>query len=251
MRSGARGRGGGVSAAKSPAANASVLHTRPPKKERGSEVTKGSIVAAAIAEFSAKGFEVARLTAIARAANAQAALIHHYFVDKEGLFQAALQQTLEPMSAEVWGVLGAFHAQLETSRQEQRRLTSNELRTQTTGFVALVEQLFHTHGSLLSMLRHEAERDGRAVQDLIGQMLRPLFDGAVGYLEEMQRRGEFASGFDVRQLCLFVMGTIGFFSTDPALAFGQWPVAHDSEERRSARRSELVEMILARVAPAA
>lgn len=228
-----------------------MADTRPPKKERGAEVTKGRIVAAAIAEFSAKGFDGARLSAIARAADVQAALIHHYFVDKEGLFRAALQHALEPMSAEVWGVLGTFNAQLEASRKERRTLTAGELRTQTAGFVTLVEHLFQTHGSLLSMLRHEAERDSAAVRDLIGQMLRPLFDGAVGQLEEMQRRKELARDFDARQLCLFVMGTVSFFSTDPALVEGLWPAGHDSLERRTARRQELVEMVLARVAPPA
>lgn len=226
-----------------------MIDTRPPKKERGAELTKGRIVVAAIAEFSAKGFDGARLSAIARTADVQAALIHHYFVDKEGLFRAALQQALEPMSAEVWGVLGAFDAQLETSRKERRRLTLAELRAQTVGFVTLVEHLFQAHASLLAMLRHEAARDSAAVRDLIGQLLRPSFDGAVAHLEEMQRREELSGAFDARQLCLFVMGTIGFFSTDPALAYGLWPVPHDSIERRSARRSELVELVLARVAP--
>lgn len=226
-----------------------MMGKRPPKKERGAEVTKGRIVTAAIAEFSAKGFDGARLSAIARAADVQAALIHHYFIDKEGLFRSALQRALEPMSAEVWGALGSFNAQLETSRKAKRRLSSDELRAMTTGFVALVEHLFQTHGALLSMLRHEAERDSAAVKDLIGQLLRPLFDGAVQHLEEMQRRKELARDFDARQLCLFVMGTIGFFSTDPVLAFGLWPIEHDSGERRTARRNELVAMILARVAP--
>ena len=228
-----------------------VLGPRPPKKERGAEATKGRIVTAAIAEFSAKGFDGARLSAIARAADVQAALIHHYFVDKEGLFRAALQRALEPMSAEVWSVLGAFNAQLEAARAAQRRLSGDELHAMTAGFVALVEHLFQTHGALLSMLRHEAERDGAAVKDLIGQLLRPLFDGAVQHLEEMQRREELARGFDARQLCLFVMGTVGFFSTDTALVEGLWPVAHDATDRRAARQSELVAMILARVAPPA
>ncbi len=241
-----------MSAAKSGSAtipSIDVLDKRPPKKERGAEHTKARIVSAAIAEFSAKGFDGARLSAIARAAAVQAALIHHYFIDKEGLFRAALQSALEPMSAEVWSVLGVFDAQLESARNARRRLSSTELQSMTSGFVELVEELFLTHGSLLSMLRHEAERDSAAVKELIGQLLRPLFDGAVKHLEEMQRRKELAPGFDARQLCLFVMGTIGFFSTDPILVEGLWPIAHDSIEARLARRQELVAMILARVAP--
>lgn len=227
-----------------------AIEQRLPKKERGAEATKARIVGAAVCEFSAKGFDGARLSTIARAAEVQSALIHHYFVDKEGLFRAALQHALEPMSAEVWSVLAAFQEQLEVVRKAKRRLNAVELRSMTTGFVGLVEHLFQTHGSLLAMLRHEAERDGVAVRDIIGQLLRPLFDAAVAHLEEMQRRKELARGFDARQLCLFVMGMVGFFGSDPALVHGLWPIQHDAAECRLARRAELVELVLARVSPA-
>lgn len=224
---------------------------RLPKKERGAEATKARIVVSAITEFSAKGFDGARLSAIARAAEVQAALIHHYFVDKEGLFRAALQHGLEPMSTEVWSVLGAFEGHLESARKDKRRLSLTELRFMVMGFVTLVEHLFTSHGSLLGMLRHEAERDGVAVRDTIGQLLGPLFDACAKHLEEMQRRKELNPGFDVRQLCMFVIGMVGFFQTDRTLVGAMWPVDHDSEAARSARRDELVEIIVSRVAPPA
>lgn len=228
-----------------------VDERRAPKKERGAEVTKARIVAAAITEFSAKGFDGARLSVIARAADVQAALIHHYFDDKEGLFRAALQHALAPMHTEVFGVLSTFGSQLERARKAKRRLSREELNGMVVGFVGLVEHLFYTHGSLLAMLRHEAERDGVAVRDIIGQLLRPLFDAAVQHLEEMQRRKELLRDFDPRHLCVFVMGAISFVGSEPALIDGLWPIAHDTEASRSARRNQLVELVIARVAPPA
>ena len=225
------------------------IEQRAPKKERGAEATKARIVDAAIGEFSAKGFDGARLSAIARVASVQAALIHHYFDDKEGLFRAALQHALAPMSTEVWKMLGTFEGHLESARKEQRRLDRTELRFMAIGFVTLVEHLFQSHGSLLAMLRHEAERDGVAVRDTIGQLLRPLFDASVQHLEDMQRRGELSSGFDVRQLCMLVIGMVGFFQTDRTLVEALWPLDHDGEDARRARRDELVEIVVARVEP--
>lgn len=226
-----------------------ALERRAPKKERGAEATKARIVAAAITEFSAKGFDGARLSLIARAADVQAALIHHYFEDKEGLFRAALQHGLAPMHEEVFAVLSTFESTLESARKAKRKLSRDELHAMVLGFVALVEHLFYTHGSLLAMLRHEAERDGVAVRDIIGQLLRPLFDAAVSHLEEMQRRKELSHDFDPRHLCIFVMGAISFVGSEPALLDGLWPIAHDAEASRSARRNQLVELVMARVSP--
>lgn len=227
-----------------------VSERKTAKKERGAEASKARIIAAAVAEFSAKGFDGARLSVIARTADVQAALIHHYFDDKEGLFRAAMQNAIGPMHTEVWNVLGAIDQQLGEMRKAKRRPTAEELRVMIAGFVNLVEHLFQAHGSLFSMLRHEAERDSGAVRELTNQLVRPLFDAAVNNLLEMQKRGEINKAFEARQLCMFVMGAVGFLHSDPALAHGLWPVDHEASARRNARRKELVELVLARVVPA-
>ena len=60
--------------------------------------TKHRIERAALQLFAAKGFDGARLAAIARAADAQQALIHHYFGDKAQLFAATLELPFDPRS---------------------------------------------------------------------------------------------------------------------------------------------------------
>lgn len=54
--------------------------------------TRGRILAAAIAEFAAKGLAGARMDAIARRAGSNKRMLYHYFGDKEGLFTAVLRQ---------------------------------------------------------------------------------------------------------------------------------------------------------------
>lgn len=67
----------------------------PHKKRSGRRVGPTSshhmILDTARAEFAAHGFEGTTMRAIAQAATVDAALIHHFFLSKEGLFTAAVQ----------------------------------------------------------------------------------------------------------------------------------------------------------------
>src|SRR3954464_12285240 len=67
----------------------------------------GKILAAARAEFIAKGFRNARMQSIARAAGVNHALLHYYFGSKEKLYEAALREILHT----IWTALrGEMHA---------------------------------------------------------------------------------------------------------------------------------------------
>src|ERR1700730_14387857 len=55
--------------------------------------TRAAILAAATAEFAAKGLKGARVDTIARRAGANKRMIYHYFGDKEGLYLAVLEAT--------------------------------------------------------------------------------------------------------------------------------------------------------------
>lgn len=58
--------------------------------------TRDAIVAAARAEFSAKGYDSTSLRAVARRAEVDPALVHHYFDDKADLFAATLSFPIRP-----------------------------------------------------------------------------------------------------------------------------------------------------------
>ncbi|WP_033213419.1 TetR family transcriptional regulator [Kitasatospora phosalacinea] len=62
----------------------------------GGEDTRGAVLAAARAEFAARGYQKASMRAIARGAGVDAALLHHYFGSKDRLFMAALEFPLDP-----------------------------------------------------------------------------------------------------------------------------------------------------------
>ena len=65
-----------------------------------SERTKLRIQQAAARLFASRSFETVSTRAIAKEAGVDAALIHHYFGSKEGLFQAVLNAAIRPEQLE-------------------------------------------------------------------------------------------------------------------------------------------------------
>ncbi len=61
---------------------------------RDPERTRRRILAAALKEFSARGFAGARVGGIARRAKSNKRMLYHYFEDKEGLFRAVLRHKI-------------------------------------------------------------------------------------------------------------------------------------------------------------
>lgn len=62
----------------------------------GSTVSYRLILDAACAEFGRTGYEGTTMRSVAQAAGVDAALIHHFFLSKEGLFAAVIQDVLVP-----------------------------------------------------------------------------------------------------------------------------------------------------------
>ncbi|MFI7225493.1 TetR family transcriptional regulator [Nonomuraea angiospora] len=69
---------------------------RRPGRRPGSADTRGEILAAARKVFAEKGFDKATVRGIAREANVDPALVHHYFETKEGMFAAAMRLPFSP-----------------------------------------------------------------------------------------------------------------------------------------------------------
>ena len=81
--------------------NAATLAPQPARK-RDAEATRAAILAAAKKHFARSGYDGAFLREIAAEAGADAALINRYFGGKEGLFQAALKDSISPDAISHW-----------------------------------------------------------------------------------------------------------------------------------------------------
>jgi AcrR family transcriptional regulator len=69
----------------------------PPARRRtgrrpGDSGSRQAILAAARVEFARQGYEATTIRGIARHANVDPALVHHFFLSKEGVFAAAMQE---------------------------------------------------------------------------------------------------------------------------------------------------------------
>ena len=223
---------------------------RKKKKERNAAETKRRILEAAAAEFAAKGFDGARLGSIARGADVQQALIHHYFADKEGLHAEVVRGGLAAMTEGAWGLLSQMDAPIADRRGKKRRGPA-ELRALAEAFVDLLLGFFATNDAFLSILRHEARRDadGQIATKIVADNVAPVFDAIVARLDEMRARGEVRRDLDARHLVLSCVAMIAFpFQEEPFVA-AIWPVDWHRAEHLAARKEHVVEMILARVLP--
>ena len=83
--------------------NVSTLTTdRPAARKRDAGATRAAILAAAKRHFAKSGYDGAFLRDIAADAGADAALINRYFGGKEGLFAAALKDSIAPDAIAHW-----------------------------------------------------------------------------------------------------------------------------------------------------
>jgi AcrR family transcriptional regulator len=74
------------------------------KRETQSAARREAILAAALDEFSASGFEAARLDDVAKRAGVAKGTIYLYFRDKESLFEELISAMLAPLVATIEGM---------------------------------------------------------------------------------------------------------------------------------------------------
>lgn len=79
-----------------------LISDRPLARKRDAEATRAAILAAAKIHFARSGYEGAYLRDIAADAGADAALINRYFGGKDGLFAAALKDSIRPDAISQW-----------------------------------------------------------------------------------------------------------------------------------------------------
>ena len=95
----ATGAGGGGGVAGEGAASVPLGASTPPRKRRAlsPEARRAAILAAALEEFTARGYEGARLDDVAKRAAIAKGTIYLYFADKETLFQELVRSMVNPV----------------------------------------------------------------------------------------------------------------------------------------------------------
>src|SRR6478672_8577052 len=127
--------------------------TRPPRTQAAEE-RRSAILAAALEEFTARGYEGARLDDVAKRAGVAKGTIYLYFADKQALFQELVRSMVHPVLGMldkmrgvdiparmlVEGLLGTFVREVYgTRRKDLIRLILNE----GPRFPAIAEFYYH------------------------------------------------------------------------------------------------------------
>ena len=163
---------------------------------RDPERTRAAILAAATAEFTAKGLTGARVDAIARSAGANKRMISHYFGDQDGLYLAVLEAT---------------YAAIRTAELELH-LGDRDPVEGMRELVRFTWAYFIAHPEFLSLLG--TENLNKASYLKRSKRIRELHSPLVGMISGLLERGEhervFRAGVDPVQLYVTI-AALGFF----------------------------------------
>ena len=154
------------------------------RKERGSAATQERILDAAETEFAIRGFAGARLREIASGAGIQPALIHHYFVDKQGLYEAVVQRAVEQMS-----VASCRGIEIGGGLMGMER-----------GIVDVLFEFCERHKQLIAMVRAELVSGRGELVELVREKTHPILEAVVKLTEAFQRAGQLRSDLHPREL---------------------------------------------------
>jgi AcrR family transcriptional regulator len=164
---------------------------------RQPERTRGQILEAATAEFSARGLGGARVDSIAHAAGVNKRMLYHYFGNKEDLFLAVLERAYEKIRGQESALRLANLPPAEAMRKLVR-FTFNYF-VDNQYFVALL------NSENLHRARH-IRRSGRAAA---------INSPVIGILERLLKRGRkegaFRGGVDAVQLYISIAGVAYFY----------------------------------------
>ena len=171
-------------------------NAKPARTARDPERTRAAILAAATAEFTAKGLTGARIDAIARSAGANKRMIYHYFGDKDGLYLAVLEAT---------------YAAIRTAERELH-LGDRDPVEGMRELVRFTWAYFIAHPEFLSLLG--TENLNKASYLKRSKRIRELHSPLVGMISGLLERGEhervFRAGVDPVQLYVTI-AALGFF----------------------------------------
>ena len=141
--------------------------------------TRARILAAARKEFAAKGFDGARVEAIARRAKVAKGLIFYYFQSKEGLFRELAEDRIAPRD------------DLHTANPFEWSLSLFERGDETLDWV----RFFLWEG--LSI-------DGEVPEVLMQDRRTAGWQRRIAWIQEQQQAGRLPSDLDPAQLTLFI-----------------------------------------------
>ncbi|MGF1622419.1 MAG: TetR/AcrR family transcriptional regulator [Rhodomicrobiaceae bacterium] len=206
-----------------------VTKKRTPRP-RNSEATRARILDAAVDEFSAKGFDGARVDAVAKAAGVNINLVYHYFSSKEGLFIAVMERAYK--------TIRTHHKDME--------LRTLDPATAMAELVRSTFRMFIDHPEIIGLLGSENMHEARHIRKSaeIQTLYNPLLDFIAETLKRGEAEGIFRSGVDPVELFISINAE-GYFYLSNRHTLGY--ILHQdllATDRLAAREAHIIDVIL-------
>lgn len=202
---------------------------QPAVRTRDPERTSGEILAAALTEFAAKGYDGAKVQQIATAAGCNPRLIYHYYGNKELLYRAVLRH----IYAEIRAREDGLHLEALPPAEAIRRL------------VALTFDFFDGNRAFLLITRSENILGGRHIARLpeIQKMSAPLLAKIADVLARGHAEGVFRRQIDPLQLYVSIVALSAHHISASHTLSATFGIDISREDWRAARRDHVVALV--------
>ena len=171
----------------------SQLRAEPPS-------SRDRLLAAAVAEFAARGFDGAKVDRIAARARLNKAMLYYHFRSKADLYRAILTELFQSMTRAV------------SAARDERLAPEDQIRT----FIRALAAQMAARPSYPAIWVREMAEGGRHVDASIVHELRRVIEVLAGILQDGRRRGVFGDAHPIVTQMAIVGALLLFNASAPA-----------------------------------
>lgn len=150
------------------------------KTQQRSLRTKQKLLDAALESFSENGFKGTSTRDIAARAGVHHPLITYHFTNKDRLWRSAVKYVFQD-----------FISELQNAQQDYE---ASDVKERFAKMIRIYVRYAAKHPELHKIILQESSNQSERLEWLVENFLRPVADGAIGYIVELQNEGVVPNG---------------------------------------------------------
>ena len=189
------------------------------------DATRRRILDAAMMLFSQWGFDATRIKDVALKAEVNAALVHHYFGDKDALYETVLRDALSPLKD-----LG-----------QKLLLRGLPMELLLAAWVEVMFTYFEKRRDVLWLVTRECMGHARRIKAIVVEALGPMFQETVNAMQSEQKG---APTLDAAFLVVNALGMVAVWHTHETLIDGVLGQETHSEQSRQRQKEQIMQLLM-------